>query len=152
MHADACSSPLVACLIQDVRRVAWTCLKAVDVLHRVGIVHSDLRLANLVWLDNEHCMLIDLENCRRSSTPVPSGFRLKDWDKDTLEKGPGEKNEWYYTPASDLYQIGRMLQGLLKPGWSMAARSFVGLLLSKGGGKLDVKAALAHEWLVTFEA
>ena len=75
-------------------------------------MHSDLRLANLVWLDNEHCMLIDLENCRRASAPVPDGFRLKDWDNDTLEKGPGKTKKRYYTPASDLYHSD----------WSYAAR------------------------------
>jgi hypothetical protein len=56
---------------KDARLLAKACLQSAVVLHRGGIVHTDFRLSNTVWLDDEHCMVIDLEHCRSLSTPLP---------------------------------------------------------------------------------
>ena len=136
--------------------MAWTSLRAAGVLHKAGIVHADFRLQNIVWLDDEHCMVIDLECCKIATDPLPEGFAPRhDWDDGTLVQMAGGKS--FFTPASELYQIGRMLQKVLKAEWSQAAHSFVGMLLSKSSQQeqgrtrsvkqLDVDAALQHVWL-----
>ena len=135
--------------MQDARNVARASMMAASVLHKAGIVHTDFRVENFVWLDDEHCMVIDLETCRSASDPLPPDCTfLRDWDNSTLELGEGGK--LFFTPASDLYQVGRMLQKLLKAVWSQAARSFVDMLLRSRQGQghqgLDADEALKHEW------
>lgn len=96
--------------LQDVKRLASSCLRAVSVLHAAGVVHTDLQLANTVWLDEEHRTVIDLELCRMADTRLPSDVPpLTSWDDSTLEVCGDAK---FFTPASDLYQIGRLLQQL----------------------------------------
>lgn len=140
--------------------MAWSCVMSAKVLHEVGIVHSDFRLPNVVWLDEEHCIVIDLEHCKSATTPLPDGCaQLSGWTANTLEEQGGKS---YFTPASDLYQIGCMLRHMMPADCSDTGRSFVAMLLSKsvpqqqagtGQGKrrraeaLTADAALAHEWL-----
>lgn len=140
--------------MQDARNLARACLQSASVLHAVGIVHTDLRLHNTVWLSEDHCMVIDLECCRRAEEPLPEDFEpLRAWDSNTLEERDGQL---YFTPASDLYQIGIMLGKVLRQDWSPAAHAFVGLLRAQrlsqglggqGGEVLTASAALQHEWL-----
>jgi len=138
---------------QDARHLVWACLKAVHVLHEAGLVHSDIRLSNTVWLNEEHCMVIDLEHCRKADRALPDNCeRLKEWDDGTLELKNGK---YFFTPASDLYQIGRMLNKLWKISWSPESASFLALLLSKkkhdGQGNdwssLSANTALQHSWM-----
>ena len=140
--------------------MAWSCVMSAKVLHGAGIVHSDFRLPNVVWLDEEHCMVIDLEHCKSATEPLPDGCaELSGWTADTLEK---RHEKSYFTPASDLYQIGRMLQQLMTDDWSDTGRSFVDMLHSKSAPQqqaaqrgrkrkravpLTADAVLAHEWL-----
>ena len=123
------------------RGVARACCQAAATLHKVGIVHSDFRMANVVRLDDCHWMVIDLEHCRRAADPLPDGYKLADWDEGTTEK---KKRKRYYSPASDMYQIGRLLKPLLKEGFSGDAHAFVSGLSEKS---LDAAAALKHTWL-----
>jgi len=140
---------------QDARCVALACLKSACVLHEAGIVHTDFRLQNIVWLDEEHCMVIDLEDCRAAMEPLPARFRqLIAWDECTLEQ---RGDQLYFTYASDLYQVGLMLAEVLQPDWSPAAHAFVGMLRSArrppAGGQQDdapvptARSSLEHEWL-----
>ena len=144
----------------DAYHLAWACLKSAAVLHKVGIVHSDFRLSNTVWLDEETCMVIDLEHCRRASEPLPvKKFQLREWDGGTLEmKG----DHSFYTTTSDIYQIGRMLHGIKNGSWTPEFYSFVSLLLSKKAPPvhgqepkdvpLEVGCALQHEWIKRYES
>lgn len=138
---------------QDARSLVWACLRAVQVLHKAGLVHSDIRLSNTVWLNEKHCMVIDLEHCRKANKALPDNCkRLKDWDDGTLEL---KKKKYFFTPASDLYQIGRMLQKLWKSSWSPESASFLALLLSKktpadlgnDSSSLSANTALQHLWM-----
>lgn len=127
--------------------MARSCLLAAKTLHAHGVVHTDLRVRNVVWLDDAHCMVIDLEHCRMAAQPLPDNVqRLEGWDHGTLEERDGA---YYFTPASDLYQIGRLLQQLPVHSLSEAAQSFVDLLLSKRSaqGPLTADLALKHGWL-----
>jgi hypothetical protein len=95
-----------------------------------------------VWLDAEHCMVIDLESCRSADKPLPpSAPRLSGWDDNTLEARDGDE---YFTFKSDLYQIGKLLQALQPVQDSHRAKEFVERLLDK---KLTAKAALRQPWL-----
>jgi serine/threonine protein kinase len=128
-------------VLQELRDVALACCRTAEVLHKVDIVHSDFRSSNVVRLDATHWMVIDLENCRRPSEPLPVGFSLRDWNAGTLE-GDDEKG-CLYTTASDMYQIGVMLFSSLTA-CSPTARNFVNELLRK---KLTASEALQHPWL-----
>jgi hypothetical protein len=136
---------------KDARLLAMACLKSAVVLHKAGIVHTDFRLSNTVWLDEEHCMVIDLEHCRASSAPLPEGCEsLCEWDDGTLEVSKGQK---FFTAASDIYQIGRMLDSVRKGTWSLQFSSFVAMLLSKKSPNVEVEVldgtmALQHEWMM----
>jgi len=78
---------------QDARSLVWACLRAVQVLHEAGLVHSDIRLSNTVWLNEEHCMIIDLEHCRKANKALPDNCEpLKEWDDGTLELTKKKKN------------------------------------------------------------
>lgn len=94
-------------------------------------------------------MVIDLELCRRADSKLPDNCPpLEGWDNLTLEQR-GDGN--YYTPASDLYQIGLMLQKLTVQ-LSPLAHAFIGLLISKQSADqlnqpLTADEALRHEWL-----
>lgn len=144
-YACRCASLL---LLQDARAVATCVLQATQVLHSQGLVHSDIRMENVLWVDDQHAMLIDLENCRHAAAEVPKGLKLTDWDDGTLEQ---RSSKHFYTAASDLYQLGRLLQKL--PAAFVAsdsARAFIQMLRSKralDGGALTAEAALQHQWM-----
>ena len=138
---------------KDARLLAKACLNSAIVLHKAGIVHTDFRLMNTVWLDEEHCMVIDLEHCRSSTDPLPKNCgRLCEWDEGTLEESDGKE---FFTDASDIYQIGRMLDRVRRDSWSPQFSSFVAMLLSKKAHSdgnvvvpLDGIRALQHEWIL----
>jgi hypothetical protein len=76
--------------------------------------------------------------------------RLAEWDDGTLEASEGRE---FFTSASDIYQIGRMLHSVRQDSWSCQFSSFVTMLLSKKVHSegvevpLDGTRALQHEWI-----
>lgn len=137
--------------VQDGKSVARTCLRTARILHAAGVVHTDLRERNVVWLTEEHCMVIDLELCRSADAPLPEDVPfLACWDDQTLELRNGSQ---YFTPAADLYQIGLMLSPYAAAQrWSTLASQFVQLLKGKQsvdnpGKPLTAEEALRHAWL-----
>jgi hypothetical protein len=50
-------------------------LHALDALHRIGVIHGDPRLPNLVWVDGR-LLWIDLSHAAYNSTPE---LRRRDW-------------------------------------------------------------------------
>lgn len=128
--------------VMDAQRVAISCLHAARALHEKGLVYTDFRKDNIVWLSEEHCMVIDLETCRLADQPLPQPVHmLRDWDEGTLEK---REDNSYFTPASDLYQIGKMLRPLQPVQQSQLGGAFVQLLMSKTATTAE---ALQHIWL-----
>ncbi len=97
-------------------------------------------------------MVIDLELCREIGAALPKELpQLEGWDRQTLGQLPSGSPT--FPPESDLYQIGRLLQGLdvaamQQPG---PAREFVMMMLGKrsltSGQPLTAEDALQHEWL-----
>jgi len=117
--------------------------KALSALHRKGLVHQDVRLANIVKVFDEHgqgyFMLIDFETVGEAEFLLPQGFAsFRFWTPETLE---GNK----YTPRSDLYHMGLMLKKHMI--WDLAsanAKVFVQKLMKKD---LDAELALNEPWL-----
>lgn len=130
-------------ILQDVQQMALSCCLAASVLHKANVLHSDFRESNVVWLAPDHCMVIDLEHCRRLSDPLPTQ-RLADWDGGTMDTDGGKE---VYSKRSDMYQIGVMVRKALLAlpvSHSKAAYAFVAEVLQKS---LDAEGALSHEWL-----
>ena len=124
---------------QDARHVAVACCKAAHVLHEAGVVHSDFRLPNVVWLADSHCIVIDLEHARFADEPVHK--QLKDWVDATYDT---VENARCYTRRSEMHQIGRLVQQVLPINHSPSAAAFVQALLDKS---LTAEVALQHPWL-----
>uniref|UniRef100_A0A7S0WUC0 Uncharacterized protein n=1 Tax=Chlamydomonas leiostraca TaxID=1034604 RepID=A0A7S0WUC0_9CHLO len=76
----------------------------------------------------------------REGASPPANYRLACWDISTLD------DEGRYTAASDMHQIGVMLQGWSGGvnGLSADGRRFITALVHK---ELDAAAALHHDWL-----
>ena len=129
----------LACRAQDARHVALACCKAARVLHEAGVVHSDFRLPNVVWLADNHCMVIDLEHARFADKPVDKP--LTDWVDAAYDKVGNAK---CYTKRSEMHQIGRLVQHVLPINPSPSAVAFAHALLDKS---LTAEAALQHPWL-----
>lgn len=140
---------MFCCAAQDLKRLASSCLHAAAVLHAAGVVHTDLRLRNTEWLDEQHCMVTSLEHCRQADQPLPKDVPfLKGWDGGTLERRGRAR---FFTPASDLHQIGRLLQQV-PVRRSALAGCFIQLLLGKKSERdprkpLTAEEALQHAWL-----
>lgn len=77
--------------------------QASEALHRNHLVHRDVRLDNIVQL-NDSFMLIDFETVGHATAqPLPAGFdHVTGWDDNTLEGGQ-------YTAMSGLYSLGRLM-------------------------------------------
>ncbi len=95
-------------------------LQILQAIHGEGIVHQDVRKANIVWA--ECWLLIDFELAAAIGTPT---F----WQTEHQPEAARRGHRW--TAAMDLYQLGRMLSWLLggkpsKPGpaWAFACQLF----------------------------
>lgn len=88
--------------------------------------------------------LLDLEMCVRVDRDLQSAQRLPSWVADTLVEG-------CYVPASDLYQLGRMLQDHSQRVTSSQGRAFLSLLASPAhalqAGAVTAGSLLGHAWL-----
>jgi serine/threonine protein kinase len=88
---------------QSIRMMAKNVCEALSVLH-AGLVHRDVRLPNVVQVSQEQFMLIDLERVAASPFRLPQGFQyFREWSIEMLEGNS-------YTPMSDMYQLGRLLE------------------------------------------
>jgi serine/threonine protein kinase len=116
--------------------------EALSVLHEAGLVHRDVRLPNVVQVSQEQFMLIDLETVAASPFRLPEGFEyLRKWSIEMLEGS-------FYTPMSDMYQLGRLLEEEKDVHWmieiSESAVQFIRKLRSK---KCTAAMALSDPWL-----
>ena len=120
-------------LYQDLRDIAETCCRAAALaLHRVGIVHRDLRKENLVCVSvsaiGKQWMVIDLEMAAKADQCVNETKRLSAWDANTLDVRDGKQA---YTCMSDMYLIGKLLQDIGGSGMPQQAKEFTLKLKSK---------------------
>lgn len=136
---------------QDLQGMALACCKAAAALHKVGVVHCDFRLENVVKISETAWMVIDLEHCRLASQPLPPGHQdLANWDNNTTQvrstrRRGGDVQLRIYDKESDMYQIGKMLGQLMSHMQvSDDGKAFVAQLRQK---ELSASAALDHTWL-----
>jgi hypothetical protein len=127
---------------QSIRMMAKNVCEALSVLHEAGLVHRDVRLPNVVQVSQEQFMLIDLETVAASPFRLPEGFEyLREWSIEMLEGS-------FYTPMSDMYQLGRLLEKEKDVHWmieiSESAVQFIRKLRSK---KCTAAMALSDPWL-----
>jgi hypothetical protein len=125
---------------QSIRTMAKNVCEALSVLHEVGLVHRDVRLPNVVQVSQEQFMLIDLETVAAYPFRLPQGFQyFREWSIEMLEGNS-------YTPMSDMYQLGRLLEKDVH--WmteiSESALQFIKKLRSK---EYTAAMALSDPWL-----
>jgi serine/threonine protein kinase len=113
--------------------------KALAALHCNQLVHRDVRLNNIVQLNNSF-MLIDLETVGRTTAQaLPPGFDcFTDWNDKMLEGGR-------YTLMSDSYSLGRLMEKDLLG--SDASEEAIDLMQKLKKKDLIAAAALRHPWL-----
>lgn len=93
--------------VQDLHAAALACCKAAAMLHAKGLVHRDMRLANIIELARRQYVVIDMESvAEASSAPLRDPFVLKTCTPSTLDA------QRCYTEASDMYSIGILLEGV----------------------------------------
>ncbi|KAH9577158.1 hypothetical protein CY35_01G199400 [Sphagnum magellanicum] len=125
---------------QSIRTMAKNVCEALSVLHEAGLVHRDVRLPNVVQVSQEQFMLIDLETVAAYPFRLPEGFQyFREWSIEMLEGNS-------YTPMSDMYQLGRLLEKDVH--WmteiSESALQFIRKLRSK---ECTAVMALSDPWL-----
>ncbi|KAK9836706.1 hypothetical protein WJX74_006469 [Apatococcus lobatus] len=125
---------------EDLHAIALASCEAARILHTKGLVHRDLRFANIIELARRQYVVIDLESVAEvSSAALPGNFEqvLKTCTQSTLDP------QRHYTEASDMYSIGILLEGLCsnttQP--SEALQRFIIQLKSK---KLSAAAAVQY--------
>nr|CAG8490445.1 3960_t:CDS:2 [Entrophospora candida] len=110
-------------------------------LHQCGYVHRDIRLSNIVYDSNNskgyEYVLIDFEYGGKANEKFD--ILLTDWDDGTCD----EDN--VYTTLSDMYQLGRLLEGLNMM-FSNDGQDFINKLKKK---VLEADAALQHPWIAS---
>jgi hypothetical protein len=123
-----------------------------------GYVHRDIRWNNVVCSPERQYFLIDLE---LSGLAGPwHGASLTAWDKGTFERRDVQADTdaatgcsaggplWCYTPASDLYQLGRMMNELATVVQVGAeGMAFRDALLQRDPVVSTAGDALQHPWL-----
>ncbi|GAQ78157.1 Protein kinase-like domain containing protein [Klebsormidium nitens] len=152
---------------QDARAIAYACCSAARTLHSNGIVHRDFRMPNIVCLGADNgsldstradvggsdiagshsrglgraFMVIDLESAAKEGDVVSQNCKL------AICHMPGVLDEnRRYTTASDMFEIGILLEGILKDlqSFNGDAKEFVLALKAK---KCSAAEALEHPWL-----
>ncbi|KAG0598473.1 hypothetical protein M758_12G076900 [Ceratodon purpureus] len=123
---------------EDCRWMAQCVCQALCTLHSAGLVHRDVRLPNIVRLPDTKFMLIDLEYVADSPFILFDGFK----------PSSGWYPEMYvgnqYTPFSDMYSIGKLLDAHLPGARTAHAEDFIRKLPDK---QLSSSQPLQHPWL-----
>jgi hypothetical protein len=122
----------------EAKHAAHGLLHGLSALHSAGFVHRDLRWENVAAdFTKTRYFLLDLELCGRLGAKPK--FHLSTWGADTLVEG-------MYTAASDLTQLGKLLQ-------SHTIRSTKGqhflqkLQVPASALKASAAGLLRHSWI-----
>ncbi|EFJ35955.1 hypothetical protein SELMODRAFT_404323 [Selaginella moellendorffii] len=125
---------------EDCMTLAQDMLSALAALHKLELVHRDVRLDNMIWSPDRACyVLIDLELVSKAGTKMK--VLLTDYTPTTLVNGK-------YTKTSDLHQLGEVIEKLklkLQP----ECKGFVQALKSHGS---TAEKMLSHKWLSSSES
>lgn len=122
--------------------MARSCCKGLDLLHGKGLVHRDVRGANVLHTEDGGAAICDLDTvgpCDRIIHPELAGDAPTIWMRNNVLSA-----ERSYGKESDMCMLGVMLQNL--PGarsWSKAYRNFCKALMQK---KLSASAAVHHDF------
>lgn len=123
---------------EECRWMAQRVCQALCILHSEGLVHRDIRLPNIVRLSDTDFMLIDLESVADSPFILFDGFKpFSGWYPEMYEGNQ-------YTPFSDMYSIGKLLDADLPSARTARAEDFIRKLTDK---QLSSSQALQHPWL-----
>ncbi|DBA74305.1 TPA: hypothetical protein ACH3X1_011080 [Trebouxia sp. C0004] len=128
--------------MQEVQGYCQDCCAGAEALHAASVVMRDFRSPNLLTCNGAEgkYVIVDLEFAGPNKHPWTLDC-LQGWDEHTLNQ------EGQYDTFSDMYQIGKMIEGL--PFWRSGVRppalmSFVNGLKSK---RLSASKALQHIWI-----
>ena len=131
------------CSEAELRAAAHGLLHGLAALHGAGIVHRDVRWANVARDEAGKYFLIDLETCAHDGD-APAR-RLLCWDSRTLEQ---RQQRAVYTCASDVYLLGRLLRDAhVLPRSAGAERFLEGLLQRNADARPTAIDALADPWI-----
>ena len=124
---------------EDVKEMTRCVLTGLRHLHAGGYTHRDIRRPNILYVPgyaNSKYVLIDFEHAGPPGEPFDEN--LAEWDADTLEDGR-------FTEASDLYQFGKLLKGVLEEfGMATDGLELARTLMAK---TCSAELALSHGWL-----
>ena len=111
---------------------------ALCIFHNASLVHRDIRLANIVRLSKTEFVLINLKSVADSPFILLEGFRhFSGWNLKMFEGNQ-------YTPFSDMYSLGELLNAELSYERTSLAENFVRKLTNK---QLSASDALQDPWL-----
>ncbi|EFJ36256.1 hypothetical protein SELMODRAFT_404086 [Selaginella moellendorffii] len=124
---------------EDCMTLAQDMLSALAALHKLELVHRDVRLDNMIWSPDRACyVLIDLELVSKAGTKMK--VLLTGYTPTTLVNGK-------YTKTSDLHQLGEVIEKL-KLKVQPECKGFVQALKSHGS---TAEKMLSHKWLSSSE-
>ena len=97
-------------------------LDAVQYAHRNLVVHRDLKPSNVMVDEDGHVSLLDFGIARLIDDAMPSEALTRDLALTPQYAAPEQLQGKPATTASDIYQVGLMLHGLLVSGHPLALR------------------------------
>ena len=118
-------------------------LMRVLVNKQAGYVHRDIRWPNVACdALQQRYFLLDLEMCAKMDQVPTAAVAVQQWDVNTLVHG-------HYTAASDLYQLGLLLQLHTHLCKSRAGTGFVRALCLPPNKQTQTQASqwLSHPWI-----
>ena len=130
----------------ELRAAAHGLLHGLAALHAAGIVHRDVRWANVARDESQRYFLIDLETCARAGTVPAPTCRLCCWDSYTLEVPPSllPTQDAIFSCTSDIYLLGCMLREVPVVHLSPEAECFVASLRH---ARPSAATALKDPWI-----
>jgi hypothetical protein len=107
-------------------RVGIALCDALEAVHAAGMVHRDLKAANVMWLADESVVLIDFGSVKELPRGVPEGTeRMRGTP---LATAPELLRGEPIGPAADIYSLGVLLYRLVSGRYPVEAKSLAELI------------------------